>query len=115
MLPVASEHRLLITEGFLSSAPKTSKRTRRPRPKPKTTPTTKAPQTRPGKCGFLVKRVSLSSSWESGSDADGRSDAHVADVCEGAKWSAAAATVELAREDVAGDTWVAAEFLMLSA
>jgi hypothetical protein len=64
---------LVITEGFLSSAPKTSKRTRRPRPKPKTTPTPEAPQTKLGKCGFLVKGVHPWSYWESMIDTKGGS------------------------------------------
>ena len=71
MLPFTSELCTLVTKGFLSLAPKISKRTRRPRPKHKTTPTTEAPQTKPGNCGFLVKGVSLGSSWESGIDASG--------------------------------------------
>lgn len=54
----------IITEGFLSSAPKTSKRTRHPRPKSKTTPSTEAPQTKLGKCGFLVKGLRPSSVGE---------------------------------------------------
>lgn len=75
MLPLASKLcNSVVTKGFLSSAPKTSKRTRRPRPKHKTTPTSEAPQTKLGNCGFLVKVVSLSSYWESGFDANGRSD-----------------------------------------
>lgn len=64
----------VVTKGFLSSAPKTSKRTHRPHPKHKTTPTSEAPQTKLGNCGFLVKGVSLSSYWESGFDASGRGD-----------------------------------------
>ena len=55
-----------VTEGFLSSAPKTSKRTRRPRPKLKTTTTPEAPHTKPGKCGFLVKGLRPCSSGEPG-------------------------------------------------
>ncbi|KAK2495665.1 hypothetical protein MC885_012634 [Smutsia gigantea] len=54
-----------------TQAPKTSKRTRRPRPKSKTTPTPEAPQTKSGKCGFLVKGMS---SLESGVDPSGRND-----------------------------------------
>lgn len=49
----------VVTKGFLSSAPKTSKRTRRPRPKHKTTPTSEAPKKKLGNCGFLVKGVVL--------------------------------------------------------
>lgn len=42
----------VIIKDFLSSAPKTSKRTRRPRPKAKTTTTAEAPLTKPGKLSF---------------------------------------------------------------
>lgn len=74
MQSLASELDSVVIEDLPSSAPKTSKRTRRPRPKHKTTPTTEVPQTKLGKCGFLVKGVSPSSFWESGIDASGRSD-----------------------------------------
>lgn len=57
-----------VTEGFLSSAPKTSKRTRRPRPKLKTTTTPETPRTKLGKCGFLIKGLSPCGSGESGID-----------------------------------------------
>lgn len=64
----------LVTEGSLSSAPITSQRTRRPHPKPKTTTTTDTLQTKPGKCGFLLKGVGPGNSWESEIETDARSD-----------------------------------------
>ena len=80
----------IVIEGFLSSAPKTSKRTRRPRPKPKTTPTPEAPQTKPGKCGSLVKGLSPCNSWESGVHASSGSDSPCEPhVGKGTKWPAA--------------------------
>lgn len=72
----------VVTEDFLSSAPKTSKRTRRPRPKPKTTPTTEAPQTKLGKCGFLVKTLSPGRFSDSGIGAHDGSDS----LCERSVW-----------------------------
>lgn len=55
--PISFELQTVLTEHFLSSVPKPTKQTRRPRPKPKTAPTPEAPQTKPGKCGFLVTGV----------------------------------------------------------
>lgn len=90
-----------ITEGFLSSAPKTSKRTRRPRPKLKTTTTPEAPQTKPGNCGFLIKGLSLCSSGESGIDPAVRGVAHVSPMCVKARNGLLLLPpVELAEENV---------------
>lgn len=62
----------VVTEGFLSSAPKPPKQTRRPRPKPKTTTTTEAPQTKLGKCG--LKGLSPSSFGDPGIGVPGGSE-----------------------------------------
>lgn len=89
-----------VTEGFFSSAPKPSKRTRRP--KQKTTPTTEAPQTKLGKCGFMVKGLGPNSFGEPQVDAHGGSESPCEpSVGEGTRWSAAP-TVELAKEIMVG-------------
>lgn len=115
MLSLASKLDSVVTEDFLPSAPKTSKRTRRPRPKHKTTPTSEVPQTKLGKCGFLVKGVNPSSSWKSGIDASGGNDSpREPSEGGGTKWSVLIPLLSLQRRTWFGETG-AAEFHVFSA
>ena len=103
----------VVTEDFLSSAPKPSKRTRRPRLRSKPT-TTKAPQTKLGKCGFLGKGLSPSSFGESGMEVPGGSESAYEPSVDKGTTNAAAPTVALAKEFMVGGnlcgTWTPCTF-----
>lgn len=104
----------IVTESFLSPAPKTSKRTRRPCPKPKTTPTPEAPRFKPGKCGFSLKEWVLAALGSLGLMPVEAETAHVHSIWVKAQNDLLLLSTELAEENMMEEMCMAAGFLVLS-